>query len=123
MYLHQHPHCVSYSGSQSNFITIKKGIPQGSFLGSLLFSVFSNDLPNGCSKCNVCLYADDTIIYCSKPSILDVLDTLQQDFKSVQTWMLSKKIILKNTKSMVYYKQNMNADEIPLNLHFLQTGM
>lgn len=30
------------------------------------------------------LYADDTIIYSYKPSILDILNSLQQEFDSIQ---------------------------------------
>ena len=83
-YFHHRRQCVSFRGSQSNFTGVDKGIPQGSSLGPLLFSIFINDLPLCCSGCDIHLYADDTIIYCSKPNIPDINYSLQHDFDSVQ---------------------------------------
>jgi len=64
-YLHNRRQCVSFGGSLSQFTVIDRGIPQGSSLGPLLFSIFINDLPRSCTGCNIQLYADDTVIYCS----------------------------------------------------------
>ena len=42
---------------------IKKGVPQGSILGSLLFNVFINDIFTFIEKTEVCTFADDNTIY------------------------------------------------------------
>ena len=39
------------------------GAPQGYVLGALLFIIYINELPNILSKCEIVLYADDTLIF------------------------------------------------------------
>ena len=47
----------------SNTKSIKYGVPQGSILGPLLFSIYVNDL-NNCLNLEKCImYADDTNIF------------------------------------------------------------
>ena len=64
-YLHFRSQCVSLHGCVSQSVIMEKGVPQGSSLGPLLFSLFINDLPQICSDCSIHLYADDTVIYSS----------------------------------------------------------
>lgn len=54
---------------------------------------------NCCSECNIQLYADDTIIYCSKQRITDINVSLQHDLESIQLWLSSNKLILNKTQS------------------------
>ena len=54
---------VQFENSESVLREIKTGIPQGSILGSLFFSVFINDLVNFNTKFQFLMYADDTTIY------------------------------------------------------------
>uniref|UniRef100_A0A8C5M0Z0 Reverse transcriptase domain-containing protein n=1 Tax=Leptobrachium leishanense TaxID=445787 RepID=A0A8C5M0Z0_9ANUR len=60
---------VSISGSSSPPLPVTCGVPQGSILGPLLFTIFINDLPNVCKASTVLMYADDTVIYTSKPNL------------------------------------------------------
>ena len=47
----------------SELLEIKTGIPQGSILGPLFFSILINDLVNSSRLFSFLMYADDTTIY------------------------------------------------------------
>ena len=49
------------NGKKSEWGAIEAGVPQGSILGPLFFVIYINDLTDGL-KCNVKLFADDTLI-------------------------------------------------------------
>ena len=53
---------VLINGQSSEWASIKAGVPQGSFLGPLLFLIYINDLSDGIIS-NVKLFADDTSIF------------------------------------------------------------
>ena len=62
-YLRNRKQYVKYNNYQSELIDISTGVPQGSILGPLLFSVCINDLITVSDKLNFIIYADDTTIY------------------------------------------------------------
>ena len=53
---------VRVNGAESQWAPVLSGIPQGSTLGEILFSLFLNDLPNEVSSL-ITLFADDTKIH------------------------------------------------------------
>ena len=54
---------VQYEIMTSELLDIKIGIPQGSILGLLFFSILFNDLVNSSRLFSFLIYADDTTIY------------------------------------------------------------
>jgi hypothetical protein len=72
---------VRVGNYKSNEAPVLSGIPQGSILGPILFTVFINDLPeNILSPCRV--FADDTKIYNSTENST----LLQEDLYRLQEW-------------------------------------
>ena len=98
-YLHSRRQRVSFQGYLSESLIMEKGVPQGSSLGPLLFSIFINDLPQICSDCLIHLYADDTVIYASNASISRIQSTLQSNFNAIQLWFHSNHLLLNKKKS------------------------
>ncbi|XP_047989455.1 uncharacterized protein LOC125228811 [Leguminivora glycinivorella] len=54
---------VTINGCESYAVKVSSGVPQGSILGPLLFTLFINDISNCFKFCNILLYADDLKIY------------------------------------------------------------
>ena len=61
----------------SNKSELTVGIPQGSVIGPLLFTIYVNDITDIKSqdvKCNITTYADDTNLLVTAASITDVVN-------------------------------------------------
>ncbi len=61
-YLFNRKQCVCINGTKSSHLAWPKGVPQGSILGPILFSLYIIDLPGVCKYVNVQLYVDDVVI-------------------------------------------------------------
>uniref|UniRef100_A0A8C5P787 Reverse transcriptase domain-containing protein n=1 Tax=Leptobrachium leishanense TaxID=445787 RepID=A0A8C5P787_9ANUR len=91
---------VSISGSSSLPLPVTCGVPQGSILGPLLFTLLINDLPNVCKASTVHMYADDTVIYTSKPYLPQLEAVLQEQFTEVEKWITDNKLFLNTDKTV-----------------------
>ena len=75
---------VIVHNGQSEWCDVISGVPQGSVLGPLLFAIYVNDLPDLVQSL-MSLFADDTKLFCSIVSDLDVT-LLQADIDSFLIW-------------------------------------
>ena len=84
------------NGRESNWETVTNGIPQGSVLGTILFVLYINDLPEHLpNKSNLYLYVDDTKIFREIKDDLD-REKLQEDIYSMNEW--SERWLLRFTR-------------------------
>ena len=98
-YLRGRRQYVGLQNTRSTSLIIGKGVPQGSVLGPLLFSVYINDMPSIFLSCNVHLYADDTVLYTSYNQKAQVQNALQSDFIIVQNWLREHNLLLNEKKT------------------------
>ena len=106
---------LSFEGSHYNFLRreqytvvnkcrsqtqqINCGLPQGSILSPLLFSLYVNDLPK-VSHFKTTLFADDTYLILSNKNI-DILEQMaDQEIKKVDSWMRHNKLSLNCSKTV-----------------------
>ena len=67
-YLSDHRQLVDLSGTLSSSAAISCGVPRGSILGPLLFSIYVNDM-SGAVNHKLLLYADDSAILVAEKSV------------------------------------------------------
>ena len=94
--------------AESNWSTILSGVPQGSILGPLLFTIMVNDLPNSVSICQIMLYADDAVLFYSSPKPEDIERTLNLELVNVHEWVKANKLALNllKTQYMIFGSSN-----------------
>ena len=96
-YLTNRKQYVVFNSCQTDYSEIYTGVPQGSILGPLFFSIYINDLINVSNRLNFLMYADHTTIYFH----LEEFDHLNKEgntmvnLEKVNTWLKLKKTISK----------------------------
>ena len=78
---------VSVNGSNSSYLNVTCGVPQGSVLGPLLFLIYINDLPQSSAKLVFYLFADDTNIYFEAENLNLLQQTVNKELKKVKIWL------------------------------------
>ena len=108
-YLRNRKQYVVFNNHNSEITDIRCGVPQGSILGPLFFSICINGLKNACNKCKFLMYADDTTIYFN----IEDFDTnnleaeIDKELKQVNTWLKVNKLSLNvgKTKIMIFHRK------------------
>ena len=108
-YLTNRFQCVQFENSDSDLLEIKIGIPQGSILSPLFFSIIINDLVNSSNKFKFLMYADDTTIYFNLEDfpIENRKVLINNELEKVNKWLKLNKlaVVVDKTKSMLFHKR------------------
>ena len=76
---------MTVHGFTSINLPVTSGVPQGSILGPVLFSLYVNDLPDAVKSSHVAMFADDTKLFKEIHTTQDC-KLLQNDLDQLQTW-------------------------------------
>ena len=92
---------VCVNGCFSDFLPLRRGVPQGSVLGPLLFSMFINDLPEVLKFCKSHLFADDfqmsKVVHPDQISLHSQM--ISDDIRSVLQWSASNGFLINAVKT------------------------
>lgn len=97
-YLHERLFQVKCGESYSSFYEIRAGVPQGSVLAPVLYTIFTADLPQS-ENILTATYADDTAILASSDCPTTASRTLQTHLDKINHWLKTWKIRASAPKS------------------------
>lgn len=99
---------VFFNGSLSLSGHVSSSILQGSSLGPMLFSIFTNDLPFACTKARMVMYAHDSTLYMSASTVEEITSVLNKELQFVFDWITENYYItfmfinISKTKSILF---------------------
>ncbi|XP_075167477.1 uncharacterized protein LOC142239569 [Haematobia irritans] len=87
--------------TRSDPLLVTRGVPQGSILGPLLFTLYANDLPNQLQFCKMHLYADDAQMYLAGDinKLQETVRNINLDLQRVHKWACANGLSLNPSKS------------------------
>ena len=100
-YLSSRYQVVKIQASISDQLHFTGGVPQGSILGPLLFSIYTNDLALVPKHCSIQSYVDDTklLLNFRLKDQQDTVSKMSEDLQRICQWTFTNKLLLNPDKT------------------------
>uniref|UniRef100_A0A1B0GL79 Reverse transcriptase domain-containing protein n=2 Tax=Lutzomyia longipalpis TaxID=7200 RepID=A0A1B0GL79_LUTLO len=98
-YLTQRSQVILYGGAASGEEFCSAGVPQGSRLGPILFTLFVNDLEKMRLHAGIYMYADDVCLLYTGEDVELLVAEANEDLRSVQYWARCQKLTVNSDKT------------------------
>nr|CAI5854252.1 unnamed protein product [Callosobruchus analis] len=119
-YLNSRKQKVVLDGKESSILDVVRGVPQGSVLGPLLYTIYTSKLMTSIRNCQYQIFADDTqLMYSFFPDdINDACRKVNEDLSSLYTMSLKQSLDLNPNKSVVMlFGRQKDRERICGNVH------
>lgn len=102
-YLEGRQQRVCLNELESSFVQVRQGVPQGSVLGPILFSLYTFDFCKYIKYCSIHQYADDTQIYYSfyNNNLGDAISKINEDLNAISCISDAHNLVLNGKKTEI----------------------
>ena len=98
-YLSNRNQVVKILNDFSRPLTIKRGVPQGTVLGPVMFLIFINDIGKVLGSGKTISYADDTVVVFQGMNWHDVTNSAVDGMAQINTWLRKNGLLLNMDKT------------------------
>ena len=104
-YLSQRQQVVKFQNTVSDPLPLTAGVPQGSIMGPVLFTLYANDLFRVPKYCKALVYVDDTKLFLGFPAseLSDVISAVNETLKQISIWCCRNSLPINPDKTKLLY--------------------
>ena len=113
-YLTNRKQRVKVSNSYSTWLSIRKGIPQGSIVGPIMFNIFLNDIFSVIKHASLYNYADDNTLCYSDKDVQIVQNVLKSEASIAVVWFRSNYMKANPDKFQAFIMGKSNIEYLTL---------
>ena len=101
-YLSQRQQVVKFQNTVSDPLPLTVGVPRGSIMGPVLFTLYVNDLFRVSKHCEPLGCVDDTKLFLGFPAseLKDVISAVNEDLKEIAIWCCRISLLIKLKKQI-----------------------